>query len=242
MTTTNRPMITSTVTPAITREVQRISQLRHDQLVAEVTQMAACWATEHGIDLAGNDGVSGVQAIAQAYRTRLVAQSQTSISHAAVSATLTYKGAGVDIDAGAALVERITPMAASTLRAEVLGDIGGFAALCKIPAGYTDPVLVSSTDGVGTKLKTALATGRHQTIGIDLVAMCVNDVLVTGAEPLFFLDYFATGALDVDVATSVVSGIALGCRVAGCSLIGGETAELPAHKSGLAPTSSQETW
>jgi phosphoribosylformylglycinamidine cyclo-ligase len=140
---------------------------------------------------------------------------------------ITYKEAGVDIDAGESLVERIRPMARSTLRPEVLGGIGGFAALCRIPAGYTEPVLVSGTDGVGTKLKTALAAGRHDTIGIDLVAMCVNDVLVTGAEPLFFLDYFATGALDVATAASVVSGIAEGCRQAGCALVGGETAELP---------------
>jgi phosphoribosylformylglycinamidine cyclo-ligase len=139
---------------------------------------------------------------------------------------ITYKDAGVDIDAGEALVERIKPMARSTQRSEVLGGIGGFAALCRIPAGYTEPVLVSGTDGVGTKLKTALATGRHDTIGIDLVAMCVNDVLVTGAEPLFFLDYFATAALDVDTAASVIAGIAEGCRQAGCALVGGETAEL----------------
>ena len=140
---------------------------------------------------------------------------------------ITYKSAGVDIDAGESLVERIKPMTRSTQRPEVLGGIGGFAALCRIPAGYTEPVLVSGTDGVGTKLKTALATGRHDTIGIDLVAMCVNDVLVTGAEPLFFLDYFATGALDVDTAARVIAGIAEGCRQAGCALVGGETAELP---------------
>jgi phosphoribosylformylglycinamidine cyclo-ligase len=140
---------------------------------------------------------------------------------------ITYKDAGVNIDAGEALVERIKPMARSTQRPEVLGGIGGFAALCRIPAGYTEPVLVSGTDGVGTKLKTALATGRHDTIGIDLVAMSVNDVLVTGADPLFFLDYFATGALDVDAAASVIAGIAEGCRQAGCALVGGETAELP---------------
>ena len=132
---------------------------------------------------------------------------------------ITYKSAGVDIDAGEALVERIKPMARSTQRPEVLGGIGGFAALCRIPAGYTEPVLVSGTDGVGTKLKTALATGRHDTIGIDLVAMCVNDVLVTGAEPLFFLDYFATGALDVEVGASVIAGIAEGCKQAGCALV-----------------------
>jgi phosphoribosylformylglycinamidine cyclo-ligase len=141
--------------------------------------------------------------------------------------SITYKDAGVDIDAGESLVERIKPMARSTMRPEVLGGIGGFAALCRIPSGYADPVLVSGTDGVGTKLKTALAAGRHDTIGIDLVAMCVNDVIVTGAEPLFFLDYFATGALDVETAAEVISGIAEGCRQAGCALVGGETAELP---------------
>jgi phosphoribosylformylglycinamidine cyclo-ligase len=140
---------------------------------------------------------------------------------------ITYKDAGVDIKAGESLVERIKPLARTTMRPEVLGGIGGFAALCRIPSGYTEPVLVSGTDGVGTKLKTALATGRHDTIGIDLVAMCVNDVLVTGAEPVFFLDYFATGALEVDTAAQVIAGIAEGCRQAGCALVGGETAELP---------------
>ena len=140
---------------------------------------------------------------------------------------ITYRDAGVDIDAGEALVDRIKPLAKSTARPEVLGGIGGFAALCKLPSGYREPILVSGTDGVGTKLKTALAANRHDTIGIDLVAMCVNDVLVTGAEPLFFLDYFATGALDVDVAATVIAGIAEGCRQANCALVGGETAELP---------------
>jgi phosphoribosylformylglycinamidine cyclo-ligase len=140
---------------------------------------------------------------------------------------LTYKDAGVDIDAGEALVDRIAPMAKSTSRPEVLGGIGGFAALCRIPSGYREPILVSGTDGVGTKLKTAFAANKHDTIGIDLVAMCVNDVLVTGAEPLFFLDYFATGALSVETAASVISGIAEGCRQAKCALVGGETAELP---------------
>jgi phosphoribosylformylglycinamidine cyclo-ligase len=140
---------------------------------------------------------------------------------------ITYKDAGVDIDAGESLVERIKPLARTTMRPEVLGGIGGFAALCRLPTGYREPVLVSGTDGVGTKLKTALSAGRHTTIGIDLVAMCVNDVLVTGAEPLFFLDYFATGALDVDTAAQVIAGIADGCRQAGCALVGGETAELP---------------
>jgi phosphoribosylformylglycinamidine cyclo-ligase len=140
---------------------------------------------------------------------------------------ITYKDAGVDIDAGDALVDRIKPLAKATTRPEVLAGIGGFSALCTLPTRYKEPVLVSGTDGVGTKLKTALAAKRHDTIGIDLVAMCANDVLVTGAEPLFFLDYFATGALDVDTAASVIAGIAEGCKQAGCALVGGETAELP---------------
>jgi phosphoribosylformylglycinamidine cyclo-ligase len=140
---------------------------------------------------------------------------------------LTYKDAGVDIDAGNALVDRIKPLARATMRPEVIGGIGGFSALCKIPGAYREPILVSGTDGVGTKLKTALAANRHDTIGIDLVAMCVNDVLVTGAEPLFFLDYFATGSLDVETGASVIAGIADGCKQAGCALVGGETAELP---------------
>ncbi len=140
---------------------------------------------------------------------------------------ITYKDAGVDIDAGDALVERIKPLAKLATRPEVLGGIGGFAGLCGLPAKYKDPVLVSGTDGVGTKLKSAFATGRHDTVGIDLVAMSVNDVAVTGAEPLFFLDYFATGKLDVGVAEQVIAGIAEGCRQSRCALLGGETAELP---------------
>jgi phosphoribosylformylglycinamidine cyclo-ligase len=140
---------------------------------------------------------------------------------------LTYKDAGVDINAGDALVERIKPAVKDTHRSEVLANIGGFAGLCAMPTGYKEPVLVSGTDGVGTKLKTALATGRHDSIGIDLVAMCVNDVIVTGAEPLFFLDYFATAKLDVNVAANVIQGIARACKESNCSLIGGETAEMP---------------
>ncbi|MEM7209139.1 MAG: phosphoribosylformylglycinamidine cyclo-ligase [Pseudomonadota bacterium] len=140
---------------------------------------------------------------------------------------LTYRDAGVDIDAGNALVERIKPAIARTKRAEVLGGIGGFGGLFEMPGGYKQPVLVSGTDGVGTKLKLAMAMKKHDTIGIDLVAMCANDIIVSGAEPLFFLDYYATGALDVDDATDVVSGIAEGCHRAGMALIGGETAEMP---------------
>jgi phosphoribosylformylglycinamidine cyclo-ligase len=140
---------------------------------------------------------------------------------------LTYRGAGVDIDAGDALVERIKPFAKATMRPEVLAGIGGFAALCGLPGGMQEPILVSGTDGVGTKLKIAFAADRHDTIGIDLVAMCVNDVITTGARPLFFLDYFGTGALDVERAASVIRGIAEGCKQAGAALLGGETAELP---------------
>ncbi len=140
---------------------------------------------------------------------------------------ITYRDAGVDIDAGEELVRRIAPLARATRTAAVVGDVGGFAGLCRLPAGMKEPLLVSGTDGVGTKLKVAFATGVHDTVGIDLVAMCVNDILCCGAEPLFFLDYFASGKLDVDVAEAVVRGIAEGCKRAGCALVGGETAELP---------------
>ena len=141
--------------------------------------------------------------------------------------SISYKDAGVDIDAGEALVERIKGVAKRTARPEVMGGLGGFGALCEIPAGYRQPVLVSGTDGVGTKLRLALNLNKHDSIGQDLVAMCVNDLIVCGAEPLFFLDYYATGGLDVDAAAEVVTGIGEGCRQAGCSLIGGETAEMP---------------
>lgn len=141
---------------------------------------------------------------------------------------LSYKQAGVDIDAGNALVEAIKPAVRSTRRPGADGEIGGFGGLFDLKAaGFTDPVLVAANDGVGTKLKIAIDTGNHGTIGQDLVAMCVNDIIVQGAEPLFFLDYFATGKLDVEQGTAIVSGIAAGCRLAGCALIGGETAEMP---------------
>jgi phosphoribosylformylglycinamidine cyclo-ligase len=140
---------------------------------------------------------------------------------------LTYKQSGVDIDAGDELVERIKPLAAATRIAEVVSDVGGFAGLCRVPAGIEDPVLVSGTDGVGTKLKVAFLTGVHDTIGFDLVGMCVNDVVTCGARPLFFLDYFATGRLDVGVAERVIAGVAAACKESGCALLGGETAELP---------------
>lgn len=140
---------------------------------------------------------------------------------------LTYRDAGVDMDAGDRLVENIKPFARRTMRPEVLNGIGGFGALVEISKKYREPVLVSGTDGVGTKLKLAFELNRHDTVGIDLVGMSVNDILVQGAEPLFFLDYFACGKLDVEAATEVIKGIALGCEQAGCALIGGETAEMP---------------
>ena len=143
------------------------------------------------------------------------------------SGPLTYRDAGVDIDAGNALVKRIQPLAQKTSRHEVIGGLGGFGALFDLSGKYNNPLLVSGTDGVGTKLKLAQQFSAHGTIGIDLVAMCVNDILVQGAEPLFFLDYFATGTLEIDTAAAVVAGIAAGCQHAGCALIGGETAEMP---------------
>lgn len=145
---------------------------------------------------------------------------------------LSYKDAGVDIDAGEHLVQRIKSVAQATKRPEVVGGLGGFGALCRIPQGYKNPLLVSGTDGVGTKLKLALQLNQHDSIGQDLVAMCVNDLLVCGAEPLFFLDYYATGKLDVDTAATVIAGIADGCKLANCALIGGETAEMPGMYQG----------
>src|SRR4051794_38310956 len=147
--------------------------------------------------------------------------------------SISYRDSGVDIDAGNALVEAIKPLAGSTRRPGAGADLGGFGALFDLKAaGFVDPILVASNDGVGTKLKIAIDTGQHATIGIDLVAMCVNDLLSQGAEPLFFLDYFACGKLDVETARAVIAGIAEGCRQAGCALIGGETAEMPGMYAG----------
>lgn len=146
--------------------------------------------------------------------------------------SLSYKDAGVDIDAGNALIDRIKHVAKATRRPEVMAGLGGFGALCELPTGYKEPVLVSGTDGVGTKLRLAMDLGIHDTIGIDLVAMCVNDLVVAGAEPLFFLDYYATGKLNIDTAAAVVEGIGKGCELAGCSLVGGETAEMPGMYEG----------
>ena len=148
------------------------------------------------------------------------------------SQSLSYRDAGVDIDAGNALIEKIKGAAKRTRRPEVVAGLGGFGALFELPSGYKQPVLVSGTDGVGTKLRLALDHNKHDTVGIDLVAMCVNDLIVCGAEPLFFLDYYATGKLDIDTAASVVNGIADGCELSGCSLIGGETAEMPGMYEG----------
>ncbi|WP_096085294.1 phosphoribosylformylglycinamidine cyclo-ligase [Agaribacterium haliotis] len=146
--------------------------------------------------------------------------------------SLTYKDAGVDIDAGNALVERIKSVAVRTKRPEVLAGLGGFGSLFALPKGYEEPVLVAGTDGVGTKLKLAMDMNKHDSIGIDLVAMCVNDLIVGGAEPLFFLDYYATGKLSVDVAAQVVEGIGAGCELSNCALVGGETAEMPGMYDG----------
>ena len=146
--------------------------------------------------------------------------------------SLSYRDAGVDIDAGNALVDEIKTVTRKTNRPEVLSELGGFGAMCEIPSKYQHPVMVSATDGVGTKLKLAMEMGKHDTIGIDLVAMCVNDLIVCGAEPLFFLDYYATGGLNVASAIAVVTGIGAGCEQAGCALIGGETAEMPGMYSG----------
>ena len=180
----------------------------------------------------GNDGVDHDHRVGARYPVHCARASVASLTPIGIACgpmATTYRQAGVDIDAGDALIDRIAPRAAATRRRGVMGGLGGFGGLFSLTdAGpYVDPVLVSGTDGVGTKLKIAFHLGRHHTVGIDLVAMCVNDVLTCGAEPLFFLDYFATSKLDVAQADAVIAGIAEGCRQAGCALLGGETAELP---------------
>jgi phosphoribosylformylglycinamidine cyclo-ligase len=171
--------------------------------------------------------VAPAPAVSAAASASAASTSVASVARPSGAPGLTYRDAGVDIDAGDELVERIKGHVRRTMRPEVLTDLGGFAGLCALPTGYREPILVSCTDGVGTKLKLAFLTGKHDTVGIDLVAMSVNDLVVSGAEPLFFLDYFASGHLDVGVAERVIAGIADGCRQAGCALLGGETAELP---------------
>lgn len=156
----------------------------------------------------------------------------TDNTHSNSTPSLSYKDAGVDIDAGNALIERIKGVAKRTRRPEVMAGLGGFGAMFELPKGYDEPVLVSGTDGVGTKLRLAMMLNKHDTIGIDLVAMCVNDLIVGGAEPLFFLDYYATGKLNIDIAANVVEGIGNGCDMSGCSLVGGETAEMPGMYEG----------
>lgn len=162
----------------------------------------------------------------------MAADDKPAVEKPAQTESLSYRDAGVDIDAGNALVEKIKSVSRKTHRPEVMSELGGFGAMCEIPGNYKQPVMVSATDGVGTKLRLAMLMNKHDTIGIDLVAMCVNDLIVCGAEPLFFLDYYATGGLNVDTATQVVTGIGAGCELAGCALIGGETAEMPGMYQG----------
>ena len=198
-----------------------------------VSSLATCWGADIGEPYYQPKCTALLSSIGPAdYYLTLTGRDHGMADPTSSEPSLTYRDAGVDIDAGNALVERIKSVSQATLRPEVLTGLGGFGALCAIPPGYAEPILVSGTDGVGTKLRLAMDLGIHDTIGIDLVAMCSNDIAVVGAEPLFFLDYYATGKLNVDVAAAVVSGIGKGCELAGAALVGGETAEMPGMYEG----------
>lgn len=213
---------------AHTLNARRHAGNQGNQLAAGIARRA-WFSARHVAKLAGLSAPVSNQAVAVPLSSR---RDPRMSSQTPPKPSVSYKDAGVDIDAGNALIDRIKHVAKRTSRPEVMGGLGGFGALCEIPAGYRQPVLVSGTDGVGTKLRLAMDLAKHDSIGIDLVAMCVNDLVVCGAEPLFFLDYYATGKLNIDIAAEVVSGIGAGCELAGCALVGGETAEMPGMYEG----------
>ncbi len=213
---------------AHTLNARRHAGNQGNQLAAGIARRA-WFSARHVAKLAGLSAPVSNKAVAVPLSSR---RDPRMSSQTPPKPSISYKDAGVDIDAGNALIDRIKHVAKRTSRPEVMGGLGGFGALCEIPAGYRQPVLVSGTDGVGTKLRLAMDLAKHDSIGIDLVAMCVNDLVVCGAEPLFFLDYYATGKLNIDIAAEVVSGIGAGCELAGCALVGGETAEMPGMYEG----------